>query len=258
MSKKTDQNRIGFQRVSAPGLPPLPKLWLDAKNTRAYVCVKLATWRSHERSRITVTLLRFCLNIGVGVYIWGRLSVLQNIVGQVLITLFLVSIFAGLTRKILHDGLEGFFARQLLAVRTKFWFTSEIIAFKSRLYENGVIVRRSWNGQPVQGRFDLSNDDGITEARSQHSQQQQVRDNSHLRNASILRLVISAFNPNQTMAQGQQPSFLRAIPVLEIDSRDAQKLTVVLTAASTLTSRNENETTSQSGQGVDIDTIPSS
>ncbi len=243
-----------FLCVTAPGLPTYPRLWFDPERKRAYVIARLATWRSYERAIRTTMLLRWTLN-GLLVWtLWARLPFRDAPIAQGFFTFVGFGFFAMLTKAVLHPTLDGFWARQLYSIRTTFWFTPDAIAFHSPLYENGILLWRTWRDQPVQGRFDLSPD--LEAASLKMSANSKVAPNPNLQTAHVLRLLIASHDTQQTTQKISHPQLIRAIPVAEIDLRDAQQLTIVLTAASAITAPQPDLSRAQSF-GLDLDTVVS-
>lgn len=223
-----------FEVISAPGLPTWPRLLLDKQRQRAVVTIRLATWRSCLHAHAMSKWAGWCINLTVAWLSWQRLGFIENPIGRGMLTLVGVCVVAAVTKPLMPAAFDHFLARRLFSRRSTVWFTPEAIAFRSRMYENGVVVPRNWQGHPVQVRFDTGPDpEAVTALSHQYGQQ---RRGPGLQTARILRLVITAFDPQRNIARSTQGQLARAIPMLPLDLQDAQRLTVVLSAAAELTS----------------------
>ncbi|MEO8498591.1 MAG: hypothetical protein ABI614_26305, partial [Planctomycetota bacterium] len=60
-------------------------------------------------------------------------------------------------------------------------------------------------------------------------------------------------NPAHIVGTATQSNILRAIPLVELDARDAAKFTIVYTAAASLTSLIQTPVPESSRTGIDID-----
>jgi hypothetical protein len=240
-------------RVVAPGLPSWPSLWFDPQAKQAVVTARLATWRGCETAHRLTTILRWVWNCGIAAasILWLSRSIHPVLAGYV--CLLGVAFTDGFTRRAMHAAFDGFFARQIFAVRVRVWLTPAAVAFRSRLYDRGVVVWRTWHGHPVKTLFDLCADSDAA-AHREHVQQKGKRDNfDHLKSANLLRMVVATANAQHVASSSTQTNFLRSIPMFEIDLRDAQKFTMVLTAAASLTAGSPEHRPGRQ-QGVDIDT----
>jgi hypothetical protein len=243
-------------RVTAPGLPTWPRLYFDPKTKRARISAKLVTWRSHLwAGRMEGLLLLIVYSIpAYFVYQWvvngdgdfsRRLG--YGIVGS--------AIAFSLSRPLLGSIFRPFFAKIIFCQRVKVWFTPTAFAFSSRFYNKPVVVWRSWKGNPVQGRFDLADDEEAEMVKESLSFEQKVRA-KHLSMAKVLRVIITTINPSRLLGAEHQANLVRSIPLTEIDGNDAQKFTMVLAAASSLTSLKASDASKSSiDVGIDIDSL---
>ncbi len=246
-----------YQRCTAPGLPPWPWLMFDKQQKQAVVSFRLATWRSGQQADRTSQLVVWSLTLVAGWWTWNRTAVIGNLIGQGFATFFLVVIVYMVLKALIPPAFGPFLARKLFARRSTVWFTPNEIAFRSRMYENGVVVSRSWNGHPIQIRFDMAPDPEAAEARAESPQGQGP--DPRLQTAHVLRLVISAFDPRRSVSHSIQAPLARAIPMFPIDLQDARRLTVVLSAAAELTSAASIPTAQpvpSLDAGLDIDANP--
>ncbi len=238
--------------VTAPGLPPLPRLMFDPKTRRAVVKARHATWRSHEWGlRLAKTLGLFaCLFLLSSV--WGKT---QNYEPGVRIVSLVVAVIACRPLSlVLQRSTQRFFARRLFATRTIVWFTPQAIGFRSRLYDNGIVVWRSWNGMPVSGRFTVTGDGEASEHRASLTNRC-AHDVLHLDSARILRLVLSTVS-TRTTSSATLAAPVRSIPLTEVDEQIAERLTVVYSTAAALTARAQVEAIKHDATtGIDIDTL---
>ncbi len=248
------KRRPKFVRVAAPGLPPWPQLYFDPTQQRAVVKVRLATWRSWELAHKTSTLIRWTINLCVMVWLWNRLAFPDLPLFRILFTLLGLTLCAALTKLLLPTALDGFFARQFFATTSKFWFLPNAIAFRSRLYESGILIERRWKNQPVLIRFDITPDPEAEQTETHPTRQQKPKDQRPRRRAQILRLILTTADQTQLITIQQNPTWMRAIPLLEIDQQDAARVTVVLTAAVSLTSQ-QHPTPEPKTPGLDIDGV---
>jgi hypothetical protein len=248
-------NSATFTRVTSPGLPSWPSLLLDTRHKRAVVSIRLATWRSWLWAHRASLLMGWCVNLWAGWWVWEWSELLADpLVGGCLAVLGF-GVGGALTKPLFPPALDGFLARQVFASRSRVWFTPEVIAFRSRLYTNGVLLWRRWRDQPVQFKFDITSDPEAAEQRSAMTPAQAAL-GPRLQSAHLLRLVISTFDPSRVFTQATQANVVRSLPLLEVDLCDAQRLTVVLSTAAALTAAPVTRTVHQPG-GVDIDASPS-
>ncbi|MBR9800411.1 hypothetical protein GYB59_01335 [bacterium] len=243
-----------FKRVTAPGLPAWPRLYLDAGQGRAVVPLRLTTWRSWERAYLTTQGMAVLLNLLAAAYAWHWLAFLPNVIVRGVITFVAYGVAATITKPLVPAAFAGFLARQLFSFRSTAWFTPHVVAFRSPLYENGVQLTRTWQGQPVQVRFDMGPDrEAQTRLANQQSHAQQRR--QHYQSAQLLRLVIATADPYRTPHAVNQMPTMRSLPLAEIDAEDVAAVVSVLTAASMLTG-GRGETAKTHSAGHDIDTSP--
>ncbi|MEZ6061126.1 MAG: hypothetical protein R3C19_12240 [Planctomycetaceae bacterium] len=244
--------RPGYIQVTAPGLPPWPKLWYDERNKRVLVTARLPTWRSVEWAARACALIWISIAVYAARWMWRFLlndyqpgeAFMLSVFGTLILIIFL--------RPLVHASMRNFLARQIFSSRFTVWFRPDAIAFRSRLYDNGVILRRTWKGQPVQGRFELTTDTAAQELNDDWDVRKRIQGNSHLKTASILRMIVTTTNPHRDLALTSQPNFVRDIPLTEIDTSHAQRFTIVLSAAASLTSQ-PPKSKQRTSHGVDID-----
>ncbi|WP_437207143.1 hypothetical protein [Planctomicrobium sp. SH664] len=248
-----------FERITAPGLPAWPWLMFNEEHQRAIVSFRLATWRSGQQADRLSQQAAVGIALLIGWNIWNRVAFFDNLIGQAIVTL----IGFGCIHRVLSGWIplafSSFLARKVFARRSTVWFTPNEIAFRSRLYERGIVIPRTWNGHPVQIRFDVSSDPDAQEelARSHRHQNHDAR--HRLQSAHMLRLLISATDPQRSLGQSVQSPLARAIPMFQVDLHDAQRLTVVLAAAAQLTARIPLPTAQSvpgPDDGLDIDANP--
>ncbi|QDT57082.1 hypothetical protein Pan44_51480 [Caulifigura coniformis] len=250
-----------FTTVTAPGLPTWPRLLFDAEKKRAIVAVRLATWRSWAYARMVSTLLAWSTNLLVGWWLWHRLGWISDPIGRGSLTFFGFSLAMTITKPLFPAAFDGFLARQVFPSRSTVWFTPERIAFRSRLYDRGIVLWRQWNGRPVQTRFDVTPDPEAAIERSVATDRQRMA-NRHVQTASLLRVIVRAFDPHRTVSQTQAVNLARAVPMLAVDLSDAARVTVVLSAAAAMTARStaSHQPSVADGQDIDsptADTVPS-
>ncbi len=134
----------------------------------------------------------------------------------------------------MHLAIDGFLARQLFAVRTTFWFDPQAVAFKSRLYANGVVIWRTWEESLVAVRFDVHPDiDADRYEFRPDITKKQIKQRQ--RGAHTLRLIVETNNQDQITMTTRNPNMMRSIPVLELDQDDTSRITMILNAAAALT-----------------------
>ncbi len=239
-------------RVSAPGLPPLPRLYFDPRQRRAVVAARHPTWRSHQHAIRVTELTSWALTILVAFLLWP-LTAMEDMVCRVALFVLAMAIIYEILNYLLHRTWRYFLARQVFATRTVLWFTPEAIAFRSRLYERPVVIWRNWKTLPVRVKFILQPDRDIP---SQNPRARPARNIpvEHLHEAMVLELVLTAHDRRRNVNSGSQDAVLRAIPITEISSRLATRFTMVYSAAAMLTAPVQTSV-EREAQGADIDAI---
>lgn len=229
-------NKSEFVRVAAPNLPPSPALYVNEKTHQAFVVLRLATWRSWGYGHLATCVLIWAIAILVGLVLWQNLVFLEDPVMRGSFTALGFALTFAVCKSIFHAIFDGFFARQLFAVRTRFWFTPELIAFCSSFYHSGVAIDRLWRNIPVACRFDTCSDIEAAEAGAITSPFA-FRIQQRRQTACNLRLIVGIASSHSLTANAFDMPALRAIPVCECDQRDAAQIATVLSAASAVTSK---------------------
>ena len=243
-------SRRSLKRISAPGLPPWPRLYFDQDKKIAVVSARHATWRSFEWARRASYVLLAAATAVVAYLLWIRLPIQDPAIrgaGAFLITAFVFPI----AKPLVENASRGFLARQIFASRTILWASEKAIAFKSRFYSKPVVVWRYWKGQTVTGKFILNRDLNATRYATDE-RQNKPGPRSHLDEAMVLEIVISAMDKDVPMTSRGQGPLQRTVPVTELNSQLATKFTMVFAAATMLTQKTD-EKQKQSGSGTDID-----
>lgn len=241
-----------YRRVVAPGLPSSPPVYLDAQDHKALVIVQVATWRSWGYAEATTKIALWCITGVCTLSLWNWLAILQDPKARVCLTAMGLGLTYAFTNSLGRPVLEGFFARQLFSTRTKITFAPDSIAFRSRLYRNGVVIWRKWRGENVEPRFDVAQDYDATE--SGYSPYQMMGLVQRRRQtACLVRLIIAVASSNRLTTTSVLTS-MRSVPLLEADQRDAPRIATVLTAASALTSQQREAHTDQ-GISIDVDPL---
>jgi len=243
-------SRRSLKRISAPGLPPWPRLYFDQDKKIAVVSARHATWRSFEWARRASYVLLAAATAVVAYLLWIRLPIQDPAMrgaGAFLITAFVFPI----AKPLVENASRGFLARQIFASRTILWASEKAIAFKSRFYSKPVVVWRYWKGQTVTGKFILNRDQNATRYATDE-RQNKPGPRSHLDEAMVLEIVISAMDRDVPMTSRGQGPLQRTVPVTELNSQLATKFTMVFAAATMLTQKTD-EKQEQSGSGTDID-----
>lgn len=242
-------------RVSAPGLPAWPRLYLDPEKKRAFLSARLVTWRSQENSN-RVCMLIFLIALFAATYFswhWVQQAEAKQSNRVAICGLGLI-VFIAIGKPLLTIVLGRFMAKVVFAKRIRAWFSPEGIAFRSHYYSKPVVLWRRWKNAPVQGRFDIT-DDHEAVALKELLDYKKARNATHLTSAKVLRVVIATINPNRMAGVGSQGNLVRSVPITEIDARDAQKFTMVLAAASSLTVQANVKGSESPNQPTDIDGI---
>ncbi len=235
--------------VTAPGLPPWPRLYLDQQRRLAYVVAKHPTWRSYEWALRATTFLKWVVFVPTGYCLWLQLFQLDTSVRIVALFLGCCFLFPIVSLTIRYST-HGFLARQLFATRTKFWASPHAIAFQSRFYRKPVVVWRRWKDQRVKSKFILNRDADAASC-SMDRQGTQNHPRGHLNEAMVLEIVVTAVDTRTTVASRDQ-LLQRTIPITEVDGQLARKFTMVFAAAVMLTS-NDSQVSALTTSGTDID-----
>lgn len=239
-------------RVTAPGLPPLPRLYFDPQQRRAIVAARHPTWQSHQHAIRATELTSWAVTILVAFLLWPAIGT-DDMVFRVSVFVFAVALVYEIVNYLLHRTWRYFLARQMFATRTVLWFTPEAIAFRSRLYAKPVVIWRKWKSLPVRVKFILQRDLDIPSPnpRARHTKNIPTE---HLQEAMVLELVLTAHDRRRDVNTGGQDAVLRAIPITEISSRWATRFTMVYSAAAMLTSPVQRPM-EEGIRGADIDAI---
>lgn len=243
----------GLVRVAAPGLPPVPKLMFDPTRRRAVVSARHATWQSHEWGSLGASMIIVTLSVGLGIGLWRLITPSHKVLGMIA-AVYGAGITYGLAVALLHKSWTSFLARRVFATHTILWFTSEAIGFRSRLYSKPVIVWRKWHSIPVRIRFIVQPDRNAL-ARANSLQAQHKLAPEPLKNSSMLELVLTASDKHRMGSTPDQDAILRTVPITEVDSQLATKMTMVYTAAITLTAPVHNTIADRAEKGRDIDAL---
>ena len=240
-----------MQKVTSPGLPPWPTLWMDKRNTRAFVKVRHPTWRSYECAYFATELVVLSICCCIACVAWSVFSTPDVALRSFFVGLALVISFP-MVCLAARESLREPLARMIFATQTTLWITEDSLIFKSRLYSSPVVVWRQWHDKPVGIKFIVQED---AEAKKYITDQKPDRKwpRAPFNEASILDLVVIT----PTGFGGEVPAtsggLQRSIPISEVSSRVAQKFSMVCTAALMLIPTEEQKPTSTPDQGVDID-----
>lgn len=237
-------------QVTAPGLPPWPRLYFDRRKRRAMVVAKHPIWRSYEWALWTAAFFKWMVFFSVAYWGWLYLSQLEPVLRFLALFLVLGFLLPVLDAAIRYSG-SGFLARQIFATKTVFWASPNVIAFRSRFYHKPVVIWRQWKGQRVRARFILNRDQDAASRMTMNSTKQ-LLPRHHLDEAMVLEIVVATVDPKTSIASRDQ-MLQRSIPVTEVNMRLARKFTMVFSAATMLTSIGPNET-QHTTPGTDIDT----
>lgn len=235
-------------RVTAPGLPPFPKLYVDPERRRAQVAARHATWRSDEWAARGTTLLSLAIRVALCWWLagaWERLPP-PLVVGIVL------AILTPFVSGCLRATLQPFLARRVFPTRTTLWVTADAIAFQSALYAAPVVAWRRWNGLPVGVRFIAQRSPRAAEY-AESLPYKKRRAKKHLAEAAELVLVLATQAHELTAAIGAAPGTCRAIPIGDLRQDDASRFTVVYAAALAMTAAETPQSQRRPRRGVDIE-----
>lgn len=235
--------------VTAPGLPPWPKLLFDPDRSTALVVARHANWRSHARAEVAARLISFLILPVIAWLIWQQIPLPGP---ERLLTLFFIGIILfPIALIILQGSLKTFLARRLFASKCIFRFNQQSILIQSNLYERPVLVWRIWNGTPLQIRFHLQ-DDLEANRRADELAWKHKKIDTSLKQSHVLELLVSTNTNEHALATLVNHAIQRTIPVAEIGTADATKLVVVCAAATLLTFPRQTSPAHHS-TGVDID-----
>lgn len=240
--------RSHFRRVTAPGLPNWPKLYVDQRTRRAFVVARHATWRSYfcaSRCAMLLTWISYLVIVGM---IWQLTEGLENAY-RVVPTLVPCVILFPLAKFAVTQGSIGFLARQVFPTRTRVWVSPRAFAFRCRLYTRPVVIWRHWKGQNVQISFIMNRDDDA--AREQVNANPNQRSlQTYLNEAMILEAVVASTSEDNPTAKSNQ-LLRRSIPVTEVSSRVARKFSTVLNAAVAATAHVSVQQPQHGGKDID-------
>ncbi|WP_040352832.1 hypothetical protein [Blastopirellula marina] len=238
-------------RVSAPGLSPWPPLLFDPDKRRAVVSARVVHWRSIGWGKFATECLIWIINGVSVVIVWSHLGIDEvglRIAFSILGGLMIGSFASQLLRTLAPEAL----ARQFFASRLTIWFSEEAIAFRSRYYDQPVVIWRSWQGQPVKTQFHMQPDDEAKAFASQLEDSKRLTRND-VEEAVCIELVLSMLCQTATSPIGQQETILRSLPIAPVQAKDVIKIVMVLTAAATLTAPKPHPLSGYVRPGFDID-----
>ncbi len=183
---------------------------------------------------------------------WAEPTILEASL-RLVVGLVVMALLSPLIRFVLRVSLQGFLERTLCASRTTFWITSQGMAFRSRLYDQKVLIQRR-SGTAVINVRPILQADRNAMAYSAGLDWKRKLPKEHLQESQVLCLVVTTGDPRRPGEQRLAAHGHRLIPVTEINGRVAANYTTVLAAAVALTAATEFEASNQpvSG-GVDID-----
>jgi hypothetical protein len=235
-------------RITAPGLPPFPRLYFDSNLCRAQVSARHATWRSVERAAALTTLLSVGIRILLGYWLWVGSAYLNPLVMIVIV----VAILSPLVSNCLRGSLQPFLARQVFPTRTTLWVTAQAIAVRSHLYAAPVLVWRHWNNYPIGVRFIVErNARAAAYAETFSYKERQAK--KHLDEAAELVMVMTTLRDEIQAATSGEGGTSRAIPLGDLTHQDGAKFTMVFAMALALTAPGANPSATQPSRGVDIE-----
>lgn len=238
-------------RVTAPGLPPHPRLMFDPKKRWAKVSVRHPTWQSEENAILATVVIVLVAKFWLVWMIWHRLP-LEEVFPRLVVTMLVYFVSAPVVACLLSATLQGFLARQVFPKRTTLWVTPKAIAFRSHLYARPVIIWREWNGLPVRPSF-LMHPNGGAERYKQSLSVERAQKKSHLNNASLLVMVLATTARDTTDAYGGKNGTARVIPITDIHMSAVAQFTMVFSMALQITAPRQESGPTNSPSGIDID-----
>ncbi len=241
------------QRVTAPGLPSSPAIYFDKEALQAKVSLRHPTWRGTENALQVVELLVWVARIGLGVFLWNRLGEVDPF-GRFILVFLSVAVAVPVPAILFRFAVRGFFARRVFPSRTTLWATPDAIAIESRLYRQPVLIWRRWNEQPIGIRF-IFDRDHSAERYSFGLNYKRKLSKDHLNESVMLYAVLTSTDAASPAYSGHQDASMRAIPITEIGSGDASRVTMAFAHAMTLTASRPEEAPTQTKAGIDIDAI---
>jgi hypothetical protein len=236
--------------VTAPGLPPYPKLWFDKKRQRALVAARHATWYEYEWAARTTVMLSLMVTAVLVYFVWNYVPESQR-PGGIMLLAFVATFVHSSVNSLLYATLRPLIARRIYASKTTIWFTPRVIAFRSRLYARPVLIWRKWRTLPVDVRFIIEPDRNALQydddMRFQHKPPIK-----QLQEAMVLKVVLRTLDRFQGPDVPNQNATLRAIPLTEMGQVEAVGFAMVYAAAAALTASADKGVV-QSVRAVDID-----
>lgn len=239
--------------VTAPGLPSSPRIWFDAQQKRARVSLRHPTWQGTEHALQLTEGLIWLGRIGLWCYAWGHFSP-HDALGRLIYTFLIVVLAMPAPAMLMRITLPGFFARRLFGARTRLWLTPEAIAIESRLYSRPVIVWRRWDDNEVGMRFIYNVDRTAMRQRSKLGYKRSLP-TEHFDHSVMLYVVLTTVSADQAIQSHGHDASMRTIPITEMDSGVANRVTMAYAHALTLTKADPKSKTPQPKTGIDIDTV---
>lgn len=245
------------KRYDAPSLPPYPALMFDDQTKEAVIVARHPTWKGHVWSNEILGLAALAAWWLIALSLLDYLEAFSPIVrffGALWGTVMIFPIAQSIVRPIIH----GLLVRRVFVTTTKIWFTPNEIAFRSRLYDQGVVFPRTFNGTPVNFEFVVSSDSEAHHYASKLGRKKKFLGKDEVNLASLIEMIIS-IDAGPLQAGKQLPqSVRRPIPIASFLHDWPQRFTMVCNAAMALTSENAlHQRTTQSQPsptaGHDID-----
>ena len=240
--------------VQLPGLPPYPKLYYDAAQQQAMISVRHPTWHSVERALFATEWVIITITVLHAWLLWRHLPYVGDMIVQVMLWCFTVSVAYSIAKFFLRRPLREFLARQMFPTRTTFWFSSQAVAFRSRLYNRPVLIWRYSGATPLLLRYIALPD---VEASNYVDQQPPKRwlPKEHLSRSQLLAISIAGHDRRHGIAASYDNNFLRSLPVTEMDVYLATRLPMVCRAAAALTANPKPSNRDTGGIDIDADEI---
>lgn len=236
-------------QVSAPGLPIWPRLLADKPSRTAMLATRIANWKSWWWACWTTECLGWSLAAVAIVAIWYRVAD-EDLRVFICLLAFVVAMTA--IQFVLRPMLAPLLARQLFSTRLKIHFTPDAIQVFTSLYEHPLILWRTWNGHHVKIQFHTQWDQEAQQ-RGSGGMLDKYGKQGLLHDSVELSVILSTNCPTQGVCPGELESILRTLPIVQMDSSDAGKFTMVLSAAFNMTHPDPSVVSESWTEGIDID-----
>ncbi|PHQ33122.1 hypothetical protein [Rhodopirellula bahusiensis] len=246
-----------YERFIRPGMPAWPSMMFDDENKQAVISARIPSWETANRGRLASGV--FALAFAPVAFLAVEILVppIEPPITRWALVGFGTLIASMVGFRVLKSSLPKPLSRIVFARRLKIYVASDVVAFRSWFYDEGIRMDRFPGGEPLAIRPSIADDPEAAEYKASlpRDDGKEKKPGIHeLETSKTLQLVLRSGPADRFDGENDCQGSVRTIPVASMNKETAENLVGLINVALEVTTPTLRST-SRDAVGLDLDRV---